>query len=55
MAKLYFQSFSFLRTTIISSLLTFLFPVPPVLPPTIEETLELLSMAQKYQMATTLI
>jgi hypothetical protein len=40
--------------TIISSLLTFLFPVPPVLPPTIEHTLELLSVAQKYEMTTAL-
>lgn len=40
--------------TIISSLLTFLFPVPPVLPPTIDHTLELLSVAQKYQMTTAL-
>ncbi len=40
---------------IISSLLTFVFPVPPVLPPTIEQILELLSVAQKYEMATTLI
>jgi hypothetical protein len=38
--------------TIISSLLTFVFPVPPVLPPTIEQTLELLSVAQKYQVTT---
>ena len=40
--------------TIISSLLTFLFPIPPVLPPTFEHTLELLSVAQKYQMTTAL-
>lgn len=40
--------------TIISSLLTFVFPVPPVLPPTIEQTLELLSVAQKYQVTTIL-
>lgn len=40
--------------TIISSLLTFLFPVPPVLPPTRYHALELLSVAQKYQMATAL-
>jgi len=40
--------------TIISSLLSFLFPVPPVLPPTIEQTLELLSVAQKYQVSTAL-
>jgi hypothetical protein len=40
--------------TILSSLLTFVFPVPSVLPPTIEQFLELLSVAQKYEMATTL-
>jgi hypothetical protein len=40
--------------TIISCLLTFLFPVPSVLPPTIDQTLELLSVAQKYQMTTAL-
>ena len=40
--------------TIISSLLTFLFPVPPVLPPTIEQILELLFVAQKYQATTAL-
>ncbi|KAN0137871.1 hypothetical protein V8E53_004355 [Lactarius tabidus] len=40
--------------TILSSLLTFVFPVPSVLPPTIEQILELLSVAQKYEMATTL-
>lgn len=39
---------------IISSLLTFLFPVPPVLPPTIDQTVELLSVTQKYQMTTAL-
>ena len=39
---------------IISSLLSFLYPVPPVLPPTIEQTLELLSVAQKYQATTAL-
>ncbi|KAH9174362.1 hypothetical protein EDB89DRAFT_2149013 [Lactarius sanguifluus] len=41
--------------TIISGLLTFVFPVPPVLPPTIEQILDLLSVAQKYEMTTTLI
>ncbi|KAH9018787.1 hypothetical protein EDB83DRAFT_2679649 [Lactarius deliciosus] len=41
--------------TIISALLTFVFPVPPVLPPTIEQILELLSVAQKYEMTTALI
>ncbi|KAH9174325.1 hypothetical protein EDB89DRAFT_565208 [Lactarius sanguifluus] len=41
--------------TIISSLLTFVFPVSPILPPTIEQILELLSVAEKYRMATALI
>ncbi|KAI9441829.1 hypothetical protein H4582DRAFT_1935313 [Lactarius indigo] len=41
--------------TIISALLTFVFPVPPVLPPTIEEILDLLSVARKYEMTTALI
>ena len=40
---------------IISNLLTFVFPVTPVLPPTIEQILELLSVAQKYEMANVLI
>ncbi|KAI9450621.1 hypothetical protein BJY52DRAFT_1215423, partial [Lactarius psammicola] len=40
---------------IISSLLTFVFTVSPALPPTIEQILELLSAAQKYEMTTTLI
>jgi hypothetical protein len=35
---------------ILRSLLTFIFPVPPVLPPSVEETMELLSVAQKYEM-----
>lgn len=39
---------------ILSSLLTFVFPVPSFLPPTIEQILELLSVAQKYEMTTTL-
>lgn len=34
----------------LSSLLTFVLPVPPVLPSTIEQTMILLSAAQKYQM-----
>ena len=38
---------------IISSLLTFLFPVPPILPPR-EQILELLAVAQKYQASTPL-
>ena len=40
---------------IISSLLTFVFPVLPVLPPTIEQILELLSVAEKYEMSIALI
>ncbi|KAF8262044.1 hypothetical protein EI94DRAFT_1809410 [Lactarius quietus] len=40
---------------IISSLLTFVFPVHPVLPPTIKQILELLSAAEKYKMTTALI
>jgi hypothetical protein len=32
------------------NLLTFIFPVTPVLPPTAEEIIELLAVAQKYQM-----
>jgi hypothetical protein len=40
--------------TIISSLLSFLFPVPPILPPSREKTLKLLSVAQKYQMTAAL-
>ena len=36
----------------LSSLLTFILPVLPALPPTTEETMELLSMAQKYEMDT---
>jgi len=34
----------------LSSLLTFVLPIPPVIPSTIEETMTLLSAAQKYQM-----
>ena len=36
---------------ILHSLLTFILPVPPVLPPTVDETMELLSVAQKYEMS----
>ncbi|KAH9034975.1 hypothetical protein EDB85DRAFT_947257 [Lactarius pseudohatsudake] len=39
---------------IISSLLSFVFPVPPVLPPGIEEIIDLLSLAQEYQATTAL-
>ena len=41
--------------TILSSLLTFIFPVPPVLPSTLEEAMELLSVSQKYEMDSVLI
>jgi hypothetical protein len=37
------------------SLLTFIFPVPPVLPSSLEETMELLSVAQKYEMSHVLV
>ena len=40
---------------ILRYLLTFILPVLPVLPPTHEETMELLSVAQKYQMETVLV
>jgi hypothetical protein len=40
---------------IISSLLTFVFPVIPVLPTTIEQILELLSVAEKYEMTSALV
>jgi hypothetical protein len=39
---------------ILHSLLTFTFPVSSVLPSTIEETMELLSVAQKYEMNSTM-
>jgi hypothetical protein len=42
-------------STIISSLLSFTLPIPPVLPPTLEETMELLSVAQKYDMTHVLV
>ena len=38
------------NSTILFSLLTYIFPVPPILPPTIEQIMELLSVAQKYKM-----
>ncbi|KAI0248057.1 hypothetical protein BJV78DRAFT_1156806 [Lactifluus subvellereus] len=38
------------RGAVLFSLLTYIFPVPPVLPETVEETIELLSVAQKYKM-----
>ena len=43
------------RGKIIHYLLTFIFPVTPAIPPTHEEAMELLSVAQKYQMRTVLI
>ena len=42
------------RGAIIHSLLTFSFPVIPLVPATLEEIMELLSVAQKYQMAAAL-
>jgi hypothetical protein len=36
-------------------LLTFILPIFPTIPPTYEETMELLSVAQKYQMETVLV
>ncbi|SRR6266702_560546 len=41
-------------SAILSSLLTFIFPVTPVLPLTLEEMMELLSVAQKYEMSSVL-
>ena len=41
-------------STILSCLLTFIFPVTLILPSTLEETMELLSVAQKYEMNTVL-
>ncbi|KAH9031486.1 hypothetical protein EDB84DRAFT_1271027 [Lactarius hengduanensis] len=41
-------------SAILSSLLTFIFPENPVLPSTLEETMELLSIAQTYEMSTVL-
>jgi hypothetical protein len=39
---------------IIHSLLTFVFPVPPLIPSSTEQSMELLSVAQKYQMFSVL-
>jgi BTB/POZ domain len=39
---------------ILSCLLTFIFPVPPILPLTTGQTMELLSVAQKYEMNSVL-
>jgi len=41
-------------SAILSSLLTFIFPVTPVLPLTLDEKMELLSVAQKYEMSSVL-
>lgn len=41
-------------SAILSSLLTFVFPVTPILPSTLEKTMELLSVAQKYEMTSVL-
>ncbi|KAH9018374.1 hypothetical protein EDB85DRAFT_2095954 [Lactarius pseudohatsudake] len=41
-------------SAIISSLLTFIFPVNPVLPSTLQETMELLSVTQQYEMGSVL-
>ncbi|KAH9020932.1 hypothetical protein EDB85DRAFT_441434 [Lactarius pseudohatsudake] len=38
--------------TIISCLLTFIFPVPSILPSSLDEKMELLSVAQKYEMSS---
>jgi hypothetical protein len=43
------------RGKILRYLLTFILPVFPAIPPTHEETMELLSVAQKYQMDTVLV
>ena len=40
---------------ILRYLLTFILPVSPTMPPTHEETMELLSVAQKYEMETVLV
>ncbi|SRR6266702_1452017 len=40
--------------TILSSLLSFVLPVPSILPPASEQIMELLSVAQKYKMNSTL-
>lgn len=40
---------------VLYKLLTFIFPVTPLIPSTAEETMELLSVAQKYQMSSVLV
>ena len=41
-------------SAILSSLFTFIFPISPLLPSTLDETMELLSVAQKYEMDSAL-
>ena len=41
------------NSAILTSLFTFVFPLTPALPPTLEGTMELLSVAQKYKMSST--
>jgi hypothetical protein len=41
-------------STALTNLLTFVFPVTPILPSTLEERMELLSVAQKYEMSSVL-
>jgi hypothetical protein len=40
---------------ILCSLLTFILPVQPILPPSVKETMKLLSVAQKYEMSHILV
>jgi len=40
---------------ILHSLLTFVFPVTPIVPPTTEKAMELLSVARKYQMVAVMV
>jgi hypothetical protein len=40
---------------VLSTLLTFIFPVPPVLPSTLEKIMDLLSVAQTYEMVSVLV
>ncbi|KAH9957708.1 hypothetical protein BC827DRAFT_646409 [Russula dissimulans] len=42
------------RGAVLHSILTFIFPVTPLIPSSIEKTMELLSVAQKYQMDSVL-
>src|SRR5712691_1971705 len=43
------------RGEILHSLLTFIFPVSPLVPPTTEKAMELLSVAKRYQMGSILV